>query len=384
MILLQYIEQPSPVTTIITLGIMGGLILAAVLGGLLSSKKKSQGKRGSISYNKFAFRRRARKAGLKRPHIDMLKQLISSQKIKNPYRLLHPSGMLSSAIRKGIANIDLSKDEDLTKERKKSILFQTKRIIENNTTSRILPSTKHLKIGNPVYLSPLVKETRDNIEVESYESIVSAKLNNMLGLSIPEDIRGRQVKWAKGTRLKAACPSKGNQVFTFTTKVLGYNTPSSRSGNPLLFVTHAQNLQENKQRKSPRKQVNQHAYFYRVSIVQTGTGKNTAKRAVISSEGKYLGKLEDISAGGCRLQARMPLPKGTLLRIDFELENVPITVFGKVVGAGRRPGRGGVMHIMFTRISRKNLNGIQAFVYGIYGYGSEGDGRKNTGLYGFQ
>lgn len=383
MILLQYIEQPNPVTTYITLGIMGGLILIAILGGIVSSRRKAQGKKGSLSYNKFAFRRRAKKTGLKREHIYMLQQLISSQRIRNPYRLLQPSGLLSSAIRRGIGDIELSSDDDLTKERKKSLLFQSKRIIENNTSHvRVLPSTKHLKIGTPLYLSPLTRDTREDVENETYESIVSAKLNNMLGLSIPEDNRRKQVKWPKGTRLSAACPSRGNQVLTFTTKVLGYNTTSARRGNPLLFVTHAQNLQEKQQRRAPRRQLNQHAYYYRVNIVETGTGKNKTRRAVVSSEGKYLGRLEDISAGGCRLQARMTMPRGTLLRIDFELEQTPITVFGKVVKSARAPGKGGIMHIMFTRISRKNLNGIESFVYGM-NYGMEDSSQDNKGLYGY-
>ena len=61
------------------------------------------------------------------------------------------------------------------------------------------------------------------------------------------------------------------------------------------------------------------------------------------------------------LQREQP---GGLIKIDFETNRgVPVTSYGKVVGMRREEIMGYIMNIMFTRVSRKNLNSINAFVY---------------------
>ncbi|HTZ51827.1 MAG TPA: hypothetical protein VMF68_09215, partial [Spirochaetia bacterium] len=40
-----------------------------------------------------------------------------------------------------------------------------------------------------------------------------------------------------------------------------------------------------------------------------------------------------------------------------------VRAFGKILGVHRDRGRGGVMHIRFTRVTRQHLNRISEFVY---------------------
>jgi hypothetical protein len=42
-----------------------------------------------------------------------------------------------------------------------------------------------------------------------------------------------------------------------------------------------------------------------------------------------------------------------------------VAVYGKVKNVRKAEPMGGVMHVMFTRISSKNLNRINSFVYDI-------------------
>jgi c-di-GMP-binding flagellar brake protein YcgR len=107
-------------------------------------------------------------------------------------------------------------------------------------------------------------------------------------------------------------------------------------------------------------------FFWPVFIMNEGSGRRAKKRAFVSDERRGVGRLEDISAGGCSIRTQRPLKAGTLIKVEFETwDRTKLTAFGKVRGTQRTPLRYGVMHIMFTRVSRKNLNMIQSYVYGI-------------------
>jgi len=50
--------------------------------------------------------------------------------------------------------------------------------------------------------------------------------------------------------------------------------------------------------------------------------------------------------------------------VEFDIDaKAPVRAFGKVVSVHRQKGRGGSMHIMFTRVTRQHLNRISEFVY---------------------
>jgi PilZ domain len=79
---------------------------------------------------------------------------------------------------------------------------------------------------------------------------------------------------------------------------------------------------------------------------------------------RTLGTVVDLSAGGCAIQALNPFDKGKLVMVEFDIDRkAPIRAFGKVLNVHRKKGRGGIMHIMFTRVTRQYLNRISEFVY---------------------
>jgi hypothetical protein len=50
--------------------------------------------------------------------------------------------------------------------------------------------------------------------------------------------------------------------------------------------------------------------------------------------------------------------------VEFDIDKkAPIRAFGKVLNVHRKKGRGGIMHVMFTRVTRQYLNRISEFVY---------------------
>ena len=68
---------------------------------------------------------------------------------------------------------------------------------------------------------------------------------------------------------------------------------------------------------------------------------------------RTLGTVVDLSAGGCAIQTLNPFDKGKLVMVEFDIDRkAPIRTFGKVMHVHRQKGRGGVMHVMFTRVTR--------------------------------
>lgn len=50
--------------------------------------------------------------------------------------------------------------------------------------------------------------------------------------------------------------------------------------------------------------------------------------------------------------------------IEFDIDRkAPVRAFGKVMSVRRQKGRGGSMHVMFTKVTRQHLNRISEFVY---------------------
>ena len=78
------------------------------------------------------------------------------------------------------------------------------------------------------------------------------------------------------------------------------------------------------------------------------------RKATVEKNMRTLGTVVDLSAGGCAIQALNPFDKGKLVMVEFDIDRkAPIRAFGKVIHVHRQKGRGGVMHVMFTRVTRQ-------------------------------
>jgi hypothetical protein len=105
-------------------------------------------------------------------------------------------------------------------------------------------------------------------------------------------------------------------------------------------------------------------FYYPIKIVETGQGRKVERKASVEKNMRTLGTVVDLSAGGCAIQALNPFDKGKLTMVEFDIDRkAPIRAFGKVLHVHRQKGRGGVMHIKFTRVTRQYLNRISEFVY---------------------
>jgi c-di-GMP-binding flagellar brake protein YcgR len=359
----NFFENPDPTTNIIVLAVFGGLLVVLAVGALLSSRSSGSrgggagGGGGSGILAGMNLKRQARNAGLSRDQIRTLQGLVKRYRIPDPTRLFTDNAYLTNLVRRAVRDLDTSSISDEERESLKYIIFQVKRLISLHMGGRTtLGSTRRLRAGRDMQISGDKNEWHD--------TTIASNLPEALVIASPSDRFDRPILWSKGTAVSCRVVAEGTgKVYTFDTHVSGIR--KSRSGTSMLLA-HTTRIEASQKRRYPRREMDMPVFFWPVFIMSVGTGRRAKKRAFVSDERRGVGRLEDISAGGCSIRSQRPLKAGTLIKVEFETwDRTKLTAFGKVRSTQRTPLRYGIMHIMFTRVSRKNLNMIQSYVYGI-------------------
>ena len=342
----------DPRATIIMMIFIGVLVLVGVTSAIIGGGSKSSGSDGRFSARRF--RREAKRIGLDRERTKLLLHLIKRYNTKVPMRLLRHAGYLDSFIHQALEDIRSADLSDTAREQRVYEIFQLKRIITNSIeASGAARSSKSLRIGS---------ELAVGIGNHWYETELLTSVAAHLGIAAPESDKGEQLRLEKGAPVKVKSVSDQGQVYQFTSRVLGYGVHRK---TPVMYIDHAQKMKKVQNRRYQRRELDVPVYLYPVSVVTTGKGKKAKRSAVVNKEQRRLGRMIDLSAGGCAVQSRMPLAADGLVRVDFQTEDrTMITVYGKVLRLERAGYQGGVMRIKFTRVSREHVNRIQSFVYG--------------------
>ncbi|MFW5683674.1 MAG: PilZ domain-containing protein [Spirochaetota bacterium] len=352
---IQFFAQPDPAQTRVVLIVFGLVVAFGAVAAFLNSRGGKSGG-GHHGGHGGGLNRRAKKLGLSADQRRALKELVRTLGLQNPSRLLTHSAYLNHALKRRIEQLDLANVPEAERERQKSLLFSVKRTIQNATANvRVLPSSRHIKVGHTVRV-----RTPD---AEEHELLVASNVHNGIGIELPYQRRGSRNQYKKGAELRVSFVDENDRLYSFGTRVIGYNTAR---GGSVMFVEHASNIRQTQKRKSPRREYDRPCYFYPVTVLTTGRGRKRRTQAFVNKNRRIFGRFEDLSAGGCAIRTQVPLPKGDILKIDFEnADGTPISVYGMVRAVERQRAKGRLMHIKFTRVSRKHLNQIQSYVYGL-------------------
>ena len=355
------LKKQSNTSIIIGIVVFFVFVILLIISGRSSGSGSNSGSSSnsfgrSNKYNKRLFKKRATSLGLNKPEIRTLEYLIKTYSVKDPYNLLKNSKTLNSTLKKAFSRLRDDIAPQNIKEGQKLLLYRIKQKIERNSEKKqIMTGTKQLNPGQKLHLST-PGGTR-------YESQVSSNLKDYLGAKIPRDDHGNQIRWKKWTKIQVFFWKSNGQGYSFSSKVSGYN---NIKGVPSLFLQHSKSIQQAQQRQYRRKAIGKPAYFYPIRIITSGPGRNQKKKAVIDNNSGILGTIIEISAGGCSMRASYPLGIGELLKIEFEsFDGEKITAFGKNKSIKRIKPMGAVMHIMFTKVSQKNINSINSFIYDL-------------------
>jgi c-di-GMP-binding flagellar brake protein YcgR len=268
--------------------------------------------------------------------------------------LLSNSSALDITLRKAIKEISESSSSDQVKEAHILTLYRIKQTIERNSQPKKAVSTsKKIGVNQVVALTP-----------ESGGRFLSRLVSNLKGgiaAEIPVDKNGTQIRWPRGSLVTLFFWKANGQGFSFQSKISGYSTVR---GVPCLMVKHSNAVHEAQQRRYRRKPLERPCYFYPVRIMVVGTGKNAEKKAYTETKNHTLGTVLEVSVGGCSIKTTYPLGKGSLIKVEFETgKKAQIAAYGKVVSMVRIKPLGGIMHVMFTRLSQSHMNKINAYIY---------------------
>ncbi|MBB6478694.1 PilZ domain-containing protein [Spirochaeta isovalerica] len=345
-------KSADPVTSLIFVGVILFLFVLLIVGNSISQKKNQSP--GSRKYNKRGFRKAAQTLGLSKKQILLLEDFIRTYHVTKPFALLSNTSVLNNTLGKAVRDADHLQGTNRQREARKLEIYRIKQRIERvaGKFGRI-SSTKDFRLNDKI-----------TFELESglrYNSVVTANLKEFFCGQVPKDKHGDEVRWKKGTRIKVYLWGTGGAEFSFVSKTLGYN---SIKGFSSILLSHSQKVTHSHQRKFRRKSLNRPCYFFPIKIIESGYGRKITKEAVVLKNQGHLGTILDVSAGGCSINSNSPLRRGELLKIEFETtRGNSVVAFGKVINMRLTGRRRGIMHIMFTKASGKNLNRINAYVY---------------------
>jgi c-di-GMP-binding flagellar brake protein YcgR len=352
----QFLDQANSRSIWIFVIVLGLFLLLLVVGNAIRSKRSRYlNPDQRRKYNSYVFRKMSRDIGLDKPHTEMLEYLVRVCKVKQPFLVFSNAGLLDDILKKGIYSLE--QDRKLSPEQKQarlSTLYQTKQLIERNSKRGVgIKSTNLLKSGQVLMIHP---ESGGQFPAK-----IISNMRDMLACSVPKDQASHPQRLKKGARVSVDFWRESDAGYSFTSKVLGYD---NIKGIVSLLIQHAKTIRSEQQRKFRRRTLHRPCFFYPVEIIQQGTGRRSVRKAVVQSHQRLLGNLLDISAGGCSITSLSPLKNGQLLKMEFELgSRQRITVFGKIKRSRPQHHRGGIMHVMFTRLSSQFLNQIYSYVY---------------------
>ena len=347
----------------VVLVVIVGVIAVAVVASRFSSRGGSGGGSGTgmggssgkpKKFNRRTFIRKGMSLGLSKVQANTLANLVVKYRMKSPYSVFSHGGNLDALLRKAVSEVEGQVSSEQVKEAQKVTIFRIKQAIERNShKGGAFTSTRNIPSGQSITISP---ESGGR-----FSSKVNTNLKNYLSATVPSNPSGGQVRWKKWTPVKVFFWKRNGQGFTFDSKVTGY---SVIRGVPSVLLQHSNKVKQAQQRKYRRREISRPAYFFPVQVVPVGVGKKAQKRAIVENDRGSLGTLIDISAGGCAIKSTKPVPRGGLIKLQFETGNSPsIWCFGKVISTRKTPPMGGIMHIVFTKVTNKNLNSINSFVY---------------------
>jgi c-di-GMP-binding flagellar brake protein YcgR len=349
----------TPSNLYLYLGIGFGVLVALIIiGSIVSRRRVPRSPEEQAQYSHFVFSRTAKAMGLPSVHADTLQNLVRACKVKQPFLVFSSTGLLDDVLRKGIYSIDNTRAyTEEEKDRRKAILYEIKQIIESNSRKAgALKSTQYLRPGQALTITPEVGG--------HFASKIVSNMKDFLTISAPTTATQGGTRWMRGTKLSVYFWRENDAGYSFPSKVLGYDTVK---GVACVLIQHGKALRREQRRRARRKPIMRACFYYPIRITETGPGRRAEKRATVELQLRALGTVVDLSAGGCAVQAMSPFEPGGLVMIEFDIDKkAPIRAFGKVKRVRRLKGRGGIMHVMFTRVTRQYLNRIRSFVYDFH------------------
>jgi c-di-GMP-binding flagellar brake protein YcgR len=338
--------------------LIGFLIVVAVIVTVLvivNSRKGTPGKKGGSGgggggggasgiFSGFTMRRIARNIGLNSEQTKMLDYVLRTDQVADIEKSINTPALLDRHFRRAYRIIEQTTGAEKETQYKLAVLFSTRNLLENSSTSSIT-STHLIKEETAL----VINNGKERLNI----NLLSAKGDN-LAVEVPKTVLGSQIKISKGTRLSVLFFNKSNKGFAFETRVTGYSTVAN---HPAMLLAHSNQIRFLSQRRFRRRQAVIACNLFLVYV--EGSGK---KQRLIVDKRRVQGNIADISVGGCSIKTIAQVQVGARFKIEFNQGDMDLAALGQVLRTNRT-NMNTIIHVKFIKVSQKSMNAINAFVY---------------------
>ena len=349
----RYFKEGNPVEVMIVVIAIAVIVVIGIIFKIIhrSGRKTVIGNNSGYAapkrFNIFTLRRAAAPYGLSGEQTKLLEYVFRSDNVTDPERVLRDSSLLDRHFKRAYRNIERESGGKERAQQNLSKLF----VLRNAIEAAPVEDESSLPVENS---QAIIKYGNDNYNVR----ILLSHGRNIV-TEMPKSILGTPLRVSRGTNITLTYLSKTNNCYSLVCSVIGTERTENGAAFQINSTGRAKPLTKRHYR---RKQVDIRCDFFFVQLIESGKGRKKTSRMVVSPK-RFSGNIKDISAGGCSIRSMAPVPAGSRLKINCNLENnEQITVLGQVIRSNRSPA-GTVSHVKFIKVPVRAFNSINTMVF---------------------
>ena len=326
------------------------LVVFLVILNIVKSKfrPKYGGSSAAVSgprlFSGFTLHRLTSDLNLNREQIKMLDYIMKSGGVNDPERFLNSPSMLDRHFKRAYRLIERNAPNAEELNKRLSILFSTRNILEANVKDFSATSTRQIPEKVPAVIT---------IDKVNYPVKVISSRGDKLVVENPHKSAGVLLRPSRGSKASITFFTKSNKGFAVETRILDM---TESEGVPVMHLAHSGQIKKLSARRFHRRQIIIGTSFYLVHM------DSRSKKMTVEPK-RFSGKIMDISIGGCSIKTTMAAASGQKLKIEFiHNDESTIAALGEVLRTSRN-GINTILNIRFLKIPRRSYNSINAMVY---------------------
>jgi hypothetical protein len=349
----QFYKETNPMDVVYFIAGIGVIIVVFVLVNRSKNKlgitNSSFGAPRPQQVKSFAVHKISRSAGLNSSQSKMLSFVMKNGGVTNPEQVIQSSTLLDRHFKNAYSDIERGSSPDAETQEKLSLLFSTRNILENATGGGLdITSTRLIPENTPAVLA---------IDGNSYPVRVISSKGAYLVVENPLSASGDSASIGRDKPVTLSFYTKSSNGFSVDSTIYG-STKAPGSGQALQIV-HSSAIKRLSQRRFRRRQTVLPVEF---NLVRLEPGSRKQEQKMVVDKRKAVGKILDISVGGCSIQTSSAISAGVRLKIDFVVDKRHVVALGEVLRTNRNRA-GTVMRIKFLKATKRSLNLINALVF---------------------
>lgn len=276
---------------------------------------------------------------------NLLWKICRENNASNILYLVRDLDVLEGLFKAEFETLDANKDE-----KSKSYLFSLrKKIKDGYSQETIIKNSKSIETNTVFTYTP--------DKGFHYKFILSENSKDGLFFLVPDELVKSQEKPSSLAKIELVFEGPNGTFYKLETRVVRYQ--SGKAGNMLIAV-HTDKISPLQKRGSERIDVKLPCKFASVKTVVSGNGKKE-NISYEHNDKLHDGILEDVSVGGCRITADLPIKAEQYIYIEgpMNLQDTDSAI-GSIVRTTKRSDGKFILHIRFVKVEMETVNRILA------------------------